>query len=163
MKKLILTLVGLLVIISAVGLLFANPTSEEKDKKQAVIEANVWKTEDGVKHFICPVMKAQGVVSEKSLYSEIDGKRYYHCCAGCSEKFTAETEKYLKDFTIPANVFKVDEDGQHFKCPVKGETGIVSDKTVFTDVDGKRYYFCCSGCKAKFEKNPEKFTRTEEK
>ena len=41
-------------------------------------------------------------------------------------------------------------------CPVMG--GDI-DKTVFADHKGKRVYFCCKMCIAKFEKEPEKYMK----
>ena len=41
-------------------------------------------------------------------------------------------------------------------CPVLG--GNV-DKKVFIDYQGKRIYFCCSGCEAEFRKDPEKYLK----
>jgi YHS domain-containing protein len=41
-------------------------------------------------------------------------------------------------------------------CPVLG--GNV-DKNVYADYQGKRIYFCCSGCDAEFKKNPEKYMK----
>ena len=38
-------------------------------------------------------------------------------------------------------------------CPVMG--GKI-DKNVYTDYQGKRIYFCCSGCLDDFKKSPEK-------
>jgi YHS domain-containing protein len=40
-------------------------------------------------------------------------------------------------------------------CPVI--VGNPIDKNIYTDYKGKRVYFCCNSCKAKFEKNPEKY------
>ena len=39
-------------------------------------------------------------------------------------------------------------------CPVMG--GAI-DKKSFTEYKGKKVYFCCAGCKEKFEKEPEKY------
>ena len=39
-------------------------------------------------------------------------------------------------------------------CPVMG--GAIN-KGVFTEYKGKKVYFCCPGCKPKFEANPEKY------
>jgi YHS domain-containing protein len=39
-------------------------------------------------------------------------------------------------------------------CPVMG--GAI-DKTVFVEYKGKKVYFCCPICKAKFEADPEKY------
>ena len=41
-------------------------------------------------------------------------------------------------------------------CPVLG--GNVN-KQVYADYNGKRIYFCCSGCDAEFKKDPEKYLK----
>ena len=41
-------------------------------------------------------------------------------------------------------------------CPVLG--GNV-DKKVYADYQGKRIYFCCTGCDAEFKKDPEKYLK----
>ena len=41
-------------------------------------------------------------------------------------------------------------------CPVLGGN---IDKKVFIDYQGKRIYFCCSGCDAEFRKDPEKYLK----
>jgi YHS domain-containing protein len=40
-------------------------------------------------------------------------------------------------------------------CPVMHNMKI--DKNVFTEYKGKKVYFCCPDCKAKFEADPEKY------
>jgi YHS domain-containing protein len=45
-------------------------------------------------------------------------------------------------------------------CPISGEK---IDKKAYADYEGQRVYFCCNGCKAKFEKDPEKFMEKFEK
>jgi len=39
-------------------------------------------------------------------------------------------------------------------CPVMG--GAIN-KDIFTEYKGKKVYFCCAGCKEKFEKEPENY------
>ncbi len=39
-------------------------------------------------------------------------------------------------------------------CPVMG--GAIN-KELYTEYKGKKVYFCCGGCKEKFEKEPEKY------
>ncbi len=39
-------------------------------------------------------------------------------------------------------------------CPIMGKK---IDKDTYIDHAGKRVYFCCPGCEAKFEKDPEKY------
>lgn len=45
------------------------------------------------------------------------------------------------------------------KCPVMG--GVVKDtgKASKSTYKGKTYYFCCSGCKPKFDQNPAKYVK----
>lgn len=52
------------------------------------------------------------------------------------------------------NVYNLGDDGsKYFLCPVMGNYGKVTAETPYTDYDGKRYYYCCDGCKPKFEAN----------
>ena len=39
-------------------------------------------------------------------------------------------------------------------CPVMG--GAIN-KELYTEYEGKKVYFCCPGCKEKFEKEPDKY------
>jgi YHS domain-containing protein len=41
-------------------------------------------------------------------------------------------------------------------CPVLAGN---IDKSVYADYKGKRIYFCCKGCDAEFEKDPEKYMK----
>ncbi len=41
-------------------------------------------------------------------------------------------------------------------CPVLAGN---IDKKVYVDYQGKRIYFCCSGCDAEFKKDPEKYMK----
>jgi YHS domain-containing protein len=41
-------------------------------------------------------------------------------------------------------------------CPVLG--GMIN-KSIYTDYQGKRIYFCCAGCVGEFKKNPEKYMK----
>jgi YHS domain-containing protein len=42
------------------------------------------------------------------------------------------------------------------KCPVSGKEFTKSEASPKYEYEGKTYYFCCAGCKAKFAENPEK-------
>ena len=44
--------------------------------------------------------------------------------------------------------------GEQTTCPVMG--GAIN-KDYYTEYQGKKVYFCCPGCKEKFEKEPEKY------
>jgi len=39
-------------------------------------------------------------------------------------------------------------------CPIMGRT---INKDIFTEYKGKKVYFCCPGCKEKFEAKPEDY------
>ena len=65
-------------------------------------------------------------------------------CCGCGKKPAAKAkiaEPAGKEQTV---------------CPIMG--GKI-DKKVFTDHDGKRVFFCCPGCIAKFKKDAAKYIK----
>jgi YHS domain-containing protein len=67
--------------------------------------------------------------------------------------FAQTTEKQQE-----GNVYSIEDSGvKHFICPVKGTDTVVSKDTPYSDYDGKRYYFCCIGCKSEFDASPAKF------
>jgi YHS domain-containing protein len=43
----------------------------------------------------CPVSGETFTVAANSPKVDVDGKTYYLCCAGCTEKFKADPKKYL--------------------------------------------------------------------
>ena len=49
--------------------------------------------------------------------------------------------------------------GDTAKCPVSGETFVVGASSPKTEHDGKTYFFCCGGCKKKFEAEPAKYLK----
>lgn len=97
----------------------------------------------------CPAM--DGMIN-KSLFVEYEGKRIYVCCKECLETVKKDPAKYIN---------KLENDGVALEkiqttCPVLG--GKI-DKKIYTDYQGKRVYFCCSGCVAEFKKAPEKYLK----
>lgn len=47
--------------------------------------------------------------------------------------------------------------GDKTKCPASGEEFVVEASSPKFEHEGKTYYFCCGGCKKRFEANPAKF------
>lgn len=99
---------------------------------------------------LCPVM---GGKIDSSAYTDIQGQRVYHCCPMCSKKLKADPDKYFK---------KAAEEGILFEniqttCPVSGEE--LTDKSVYTDFEGRRVVFCCEKCIAKFNEDPAKYLK----
>jgi YHS domain-containing protein len=43
------------------------------------------------------------------------------------------------------------------KCAVTGQAIAADAPVIKTEYKGLTYYFCCSGCKAKFQKEPDKY------
>src|SRR5207302_11325306 len=50
-----------------------------------------------------------------------------------------------------------DDIGKQVTCPVMGSSFKVSKSTEFRMVNGQAVYFCCGGCPAAFDKEPEKY------
>lgn len=120
-------------------------------------DGNVWLVDEkGSKHFTCPVMLNEAVVGPNTKYTDLDSTRYYYCCPGCKSKFEKDPDKYLSKLILPGNVVEVKGSDKYFSCPVTGETAKIEKDTNFSDYNGKRYYFCCEGCKPKFDADPEK-------
>ena len=96
----------------------------------------------------CPVM---GGTIDSTVYTDIQGQRVYHCCPMCSEKLKADPDKYFK---------KAAEEGILFEniqttCPVSGEK--LKEKSVYTDYEGRRVFFCCEKCIGTFNEDPAKY------
>lgn len=102
------------------------------------------------KQTLCPIM---GNKIDKSFYLDIQGQRVYFCCAGCSDKFKADADKYFKKAAADGVLF---ENTQKV-CPVTGDK--IENKKAFTDYEGRRVYFCCRGCISKFAADPAKYLK----
>lgn len=102
---------------------------------------------------LCPVM---GSEINKEVYTDHNGKRIYFCCAGCVSEFKSDPDKYLEKMKAKGVVLE-DAPIMQEKCPVSGKP---INKEIHIDHDGKRIYFCCNGCKAAFEKSPEKYLKS---
>ena len=44
-------------------------------------------------------------------------------------------------------------------CPVTGEKFEKTETTASFEYEGTTYYFCCPGCKPKFDADPEKYIK----
>lgn len=103
--------------------------------------------EHGEETVVDPVCGMTIKKSEAKATHEYNGKTYYFCMEGCKEKFVKNPENYVK------------EAGEKVTCPVMGHEIEKSKAAGSTEYNGKTYYFCCAGCKEKFEKDPEKYTK----
>ncbi len=49
--------------------------------------------------------------------------------------------------------------GDTARCPVSGEEFTVEATSPKSEHDGKTYFFCCNGCRKKFEADPQKYLK----
>jgi len=133
---------SLLTSMAIVLILAGSAFSADSDSKQPKE-----KTRELKEQTICPVM---GNKINKELFTDIQGQRVYFCCAGCIEPMKSDPDKYFK---------KAAENGVRFEniqtlCPVSGEK-IDSTATIY--YEGRTVSFCCNGCIAEFEKDPQQY------
>jgi xanthine dehydrogenase accessory factor len=93
-----------------------------------------------------PVCGMTVVVDADTPRAERDGETLYFCRPGCKETFEAERAGAGAPPPAAAGGPTVAVD------PVCGMTVIVDDDTPRVEHDGETVYFCCTGCKTKFEK-----------
>ena len=129
----------LLTIILFGLMLFSFSAISAQEKAEAKVELKNQTT--------CPVM---GGKIDSTVFTDIQGQRVYHCCPMCSKKLKDDPDKFFK---------KAAEEGILFEnvqttCPVSGEA--LADKSVYSDFEGRRVYFCCKKCRGTFADNPQK-------
>ena len=61
--------------------------------------------------------------------------------------------------TAVSDTFAIEKMAQTV-CPMSGKP---IEKSVYSDHDGKRVYFCCPDCEEAFKKDPEKYIKKLEK
>ncbi|MGQ4274857.1 heavy metal translocating P-type ATPase [Terrihabitans sp. B22-R8] len=90
--------------------------------------------------------------------AEYEGSAYHFCSAACLNKFEAVPEKYARPSHSACR-------GHSHPSPAVGKA---KDPVCGMDVDpqtskhqstyeGSIYYFCCNGCRTKFEADPQKY------
>lgn len=102
---------------------------------------------------IDPICKMEVDIDSAELYSDYEGRRYYFCAPYCKQTFDENPEKYKNQDTREETpeVSKIAVD-PICKMDVDTET-----TDLYTDYEGKRYYFCAPYCKQTFEANPEEY------
>src|SRR3954471_19238562 len=103
---------------------------------------------------IDPVCGMQVNEASAENVSELAGTRYYFCGPGCKRKFDANSQHYLSkprpEAAQPVGETKATD-------PVCGMQVDVATAKNISELDGKKYYFCSAGCKAKFDANPDPY------
>jgi YHS domain-containing protein len=80
---------------------------------------------------------------------------------GCKKSEPAPTETPAETMQGQEHAAMVDEAAEAVAAAIEQTTCPIMDspinKALFTEYKGKKVYFCCSGCKEKFEQEPEKY------
>ena len=76
---------------------------------------------------------------------------------GTTEQTSSEMSQNMAEPMTPTDetMAKVAAATEQTTCPVMDGNKI--DKNIFVEYKGKKVYFCCASCKAKFEADPEKY------
>jgi YHS domain-containing protein len=119
---------------------------------------------------LCPVMKK--LVTPKGGASTYKGEKVAFCCPGCKERFDLDPTRYMDRMRLnPPKYWYVTKTpsvldmrkakdlvgSANGRCPVMGK--VVVPKAGSSTYEGHTIAFCCPPCKAKFEKDPEKYMR----
>ena len=125
-----------------------------------------------------------------ALKTTYNGKTYYFCCGGCPAEFAKNPAKNAKVADLHDDIRVAEKkladlktalaDAQKADAPKKAAVTApvavassavycaITDETIAspaaskgtTSLNGKTYYFCCAGCKAKFDKDPATLAKT---
>ncbi len=91
----------------------------------------------------------------KSRFShEHDGQRYFFCCGGCRAAFEADPTRFVAAAPAPALVEATPETATDPVCGMSVDPARAAHSHTH---DGQTWYFCCAGCRAKFEADPTRF------
>ncbi len=102
----------------------------------------------------------------KSRFShEHAGQRYYFCCGGCHAAFQADPTRFVAVAAAsgpaapvaPAPVTAAGEVPATVTDPVCGMSVDPAAAAHSHTHEGTTYHFCCAGCRAKFEADPDRY------
>ena len=82
------------------------------------------------------------------------GKEHSCGCKGHGEGKCSHAAKAEATTAVPK-----DSIGKEATCPVSGKKVTVASDTAFSVYKDQTYFFCCPGCKPKFDKEPETFLK----
>ena len=91
----------------------------------------------------------------KSRFShEHDGRRYYFCCGGCHAAFTNDPTPFLAAVSSAEPAAARPEAATDPVCGMSVDPAGAGHSHTHA---GTTYYFCCAGCRAKFEAAPARY------
>lgn len=101
---------------------------------------------------IDPVCGMSVEIAGAEYTAQYNGRTFYFCCQGCRESFKNDPEQYLAS---PAPTGEAID-------PVCGMTVDIATAKYMSEYEGQFYYFCAAGCKASFDKTPQKYLQVSE-
>ena len=123
---------------------------------------------------VCAVSGKEMKKSEAKGSTEYNGKTYYFCCENCEKSFLADPAKYaaakpgeLHDHGTEGEAacacsMEAKTNGDKVKDPVCGMEIEKSKAAAAAEYNGETYYFCMTGCKETFLKDPAKYVKAGE-
>jgi YHS domain-containing protein len=104
--------------------------------------------------------------SEKAEYAEAT---YYFCSAGCRSAFEKDPARYVMQPVAVGHAHSRAMLGGEMESKPRSAIDPVCGMSVDTDTaeyrsiqKGDTYYFCSAGCKAAFDRDPDKYMRDKE-
>lgn len=123
------------------------PKAFAKDTKKHAAKARAQMVSTGeMVQVACPFT---GKAVDSATATKVGDIDVCFCCAGCKGKVDKAEDKVACVFTNAAKGFTTQT-----KCPISGKA-IKAEVSV--DYKGEKVYFCCPGCPAAFNADPEKF------
>ena len=124
----------------------------------------------GTVNGLCPVM--QKPVTKAGGSAEYRDERIGFCCPPCAEKFRADPVRYLDRMRVNPAKYAYAPTGPTLAAMTKAARAVSSAnglcpvmERLVTPAGGSTTYkeqkiaFCCKGCSAKFEADPERYMR----
>lgn len=124
----------------------------------------------GTVNGLCPIMLRP--VTPEGGSVGYQGERIGFCCPGCTETFGAETAYYMDRMRLDPTKFAytskkptrealakaaAEAKSANGRCPVMG--GLVSPRGGSSTYGQQTIAFCCPGCRAKFDADPERYMK----
>jgi YHS domain-containing protein len=115
---------------------------------------------------VCGMSVSAATSSEKAEYAEAT---YYFCSAGCRSAFEKDPARYVMQPVAAGHAHSRAMLGGEMESKPRSAIDPVCGMSVDTDTaeyrsiqKGDTYYFCSAGCKAAFDRDPDKYMRDKE-
>jgi YHS domain-containing protein len=139
-----------LTVVTVLGFVLASGQMLLAEEKKGDHKDTCNDTPQDVQAVVVPKCPVSGEAVNLYVSLATDDGPVYFCCPDCIAKYKANPKDYAEKVTAQRAALEKLERVQ-VTCPVSGEP--VNEK-VFTEKGGKKVYFCCKDCQAKYEADP---------